>query len=74
MLKMTKKELSETLYGIMNQLDTLDKNELFYHVIDQLTTKQKKDILNYCIEEYPTDARISLEENSIIEDGEEITQ
>jgi len=31
-----------------------------------MTTKQKKEILTYCEVNFPTDARISLEENGIV--------
>jgi len=65
-MKMTKKELTEVLEGIINQLDYNDKKEFIENALDIMTVKQKKELLSYCKNVFPTDTRISLEENGVI--------
>jgi len=66
-MTMTRLQLKEVLDGIINQLDKHDKAELLQKALDTMTVKQKKEILTYCEVNFPTDTRISLEENGIIE-------
>jgi len=66
-MTMTRLQLREVLDGIVTQLDSHETKDLFYQVLEKLTTKQKKEILQHCQKIYPTDTRISLEENGIVE-------
>jgi len=66
-MTMTRLQLKEVLDGIVNQLDKNEKAEILQKVFDIMTTKQKKEILTYCQVNFPTDTRISLEENGIVE-------
>ena len=63
---MSKKELTEVLDGIVNQLDSKDRKEFIENALDIMTTKQKKELLSYCKNAFPTDTKISLEENGVI--------
>jgi len=66
-MTMTRLQLNEVLDGIVNQLSKNEKAEIISKLLDIMTTKQKKEIFNYFQVNFPTDTRISLEENGIVE-------
>jgi len=66
-MTMTRNQLNEVLDGIVNQLSKNEKAEIITKLLDIMTTKQKKEIFNYFQVNFPTDTRISLEENGIVE-------
>jgi len=66
-MTMTRLQLNEVLDGIVNQLSKNEKAEIITKLLDIMTTKQKKEIYNYFQVNFPTDTRISLEENGIVE-------
>lgn len=63
---MTRKQLTEVLQGINNELDSRDRRELIDHILAMTTTKQKKELLKYCREEHRAETITSLEENEVI--------
>jgi len=66
-MTMTRNQLNEVLDGIVNQLSKDEKSEIISKLLDIMTTKQKKEIFNYFQKNFPTDTRISMEENGIVE-------
>jgi len=66
-MTMTRLQLNEVLDGIVNQLSKNEKAEIITKLLDIMTIKQKKEIINYFQVNFPTDTRISLEENGIVE-------
>jgi len=66
-MTMTRLQLNEVLDGIVNQLSKNEKAEIITKLFDVMTVKQKKEIFNYFQVNFPTDTRISLEENGIVE-------
>jgi len=64
---MTRLQLNEILDGVVNQLSKDEKLEIISKLLDVMTIKQKKEIFNYFQKNFPTDTRISLEENGIVE-------
>jgi len=66
-MTMTRLQLNEVLDGIVNQLSKNEKAEIITKLLDVMTVKQKKEIFNYFQVNFPTDTRISLEENGIVE-------
>ena len=67
-MKMTKKELTEVLEGVVNQLNGNQRLFLLYKLIGDITPKHKKELLEYFQNEFPTDTKTSLLENGIIEE------